>query len=62
MNLSAQVIINLVRGDQSIPVDFTLTDVSSNPVDLSVTSANFKMSLPSGLMDKVNSGCVYSSM
>lgn len=61
INLSAQVTINLIRGDQSIPVDFTITDASSNAVDLSQTSSLFKMALPNGLIDKVNSGCVHQS-
>jgi hypothetical protein len=61
VNLSAQVIINLVKGDQNIPVDFTITDASSNAVDLSNTSANFKMSAPGSLIDKTNAGCVHLS-
>ena len=55
------VVIQLTRGDQSIPVDFSLTDQNDTAVDLSNTSAKFKMASQGSMIGTVNAGMVNQS-
>ena len=55
------VVIQLTRGDQSVPVDFSLTDQNDTAVDLSNTSAKFKMAPQGSMIGTVNAGMVNQS-
>ena len=55
------VVIQLTRGDQSVPVDFSLTDQNDTAVDLSNTSGKFKMAQQGSMIGTVNAGMVNQS-
>ena len=55
------VTVPLTKGDQSVPVDFYLTDQNGTAVDLSNTSGKFKMAPQGSMIDTVNAGMVNQS-
>ena len=55
------VTVTLTRNDRVVPVDFHLTDKNDTAVDLSNTSAKFKMAPSGSMIDTVNAGMVNQS-